>query len=299
MNYAIGIDLGGTNIKAVAVNEAGDVLEQSAADTQDDARGAWAACVRDQIKLLEERLGARAACIGIASPGMVARDGRSMASVSGHLESLQGFDWVDYLQAERKVALLNDAHAALLAESWRGAAAGARDAVLLTLGTGVGGAILTGGKLLTGHLGRGGHIGHISLDTDGEPDSLGIPGTLEEAIGNRTLAARSRGLFQTTEQLVAAYTAGDANASRIWLRSIYQLSCAVTSMINVLDPEVFVIGGGIARAGAALFDPLNQYLDLMEWRPEGGRVPVRAAALGSSAGALGAARHSMQALSAS
>lgn len=290
MDYAIGIDLGGTNIKAAAVTPSGEVLEQSSAETGDG--DGWAARVREQIEALESRGGA-ALCIGIASPGMAARDGRSMASVSGHLESLQGFDWVEYLGEGRAVALLNDGHAALLAEAWKGAAAGAGDAVLLTLGTGVGGAVLSGGRLLKGHLGRGGHIGHICLDADGEPDSLGIPGTLEEAVGNRTLASRSRGLFNSTEALVAAHLAGDAHATRVWLRSVYRLACAVTSMICVLDPEVFVIGGGIARAGEALFDPLDQYLGLMEWRPGGQRVRVVPAALGSSAGALGAARHAL------
>ena len=293
MDYAIGIDLGGTNIKAAAVRPSGEVLAEASAETRDDAGAAWAAGVRGLVEALEARVGVAAACVGIASPGMAARDGRSMASVSGHLESLQGFDWVEYLGGGRALALINDGQAALLAEAWKGAAAGARDAVMLTLGTGVGGAVLTGGRLLTGHMGRGGHIGHICLDVDGEPDSLGIPGTLEEAVGNRTLAKRSRGLFDSTEALVAAHLAGDANATRVWLRAVYQLACAVTSMINVLDPEVFVIGGGIARAGVALFGPLERYLGLMEWRPGGQRVRVVPAALGGAAGALGAARHAM------
>ena len=293
MDYAIGIDLGGTNIKAAAVTPSGEVLDESSAETRDDGGAAWAAAVRGRIEALAARAGRAPLCVGIASPGMVARDGRSMASVSGHLESIQGFDWVDYLGSERAPVLLNDGHAALRAEAWKGAAAGAEDAVLLTLGTGVGGAVLSGGRLLKGRLGRGGHIGHISLDSDGEPDGLGIPGTLEEAMGNRTLARRSHGLFDSTEALVAAHLAGDANATRVWLRSVYKLACAVTSMICVLDPEVFVIGGGIARAGAALFDPLERFLGLMEWRPGGERVRVVPAALGSAAGALGAARHAL------
>jgi len=294
MDYTIGIDLGGTNIKAVAALEAGEVLAKADAETADDGGNAWAGCVRALIERLEAEVGRPAASIGIASPGMVARDGRSMASVSGHLESLQGFDWVDFLRTGRSVVLLNDAHAALLAEVWQGAAAGASDALLITLGTGVGGAILSGGRLLKGHLGRGGHLGHICLDVDGQPDSLGVPGTLEEAVGNRTLAMRSRGLFHSTERLVAAHLSGDPNATRVWLRSVYQLACAVTSLINVLDPEVLIIGGGVARAGPALFDPLARYLELMEWTPEGHRVRVVPAALGHTAGALGAARGAMR-----
>jgi glucokinase len=160
---------------------------------------------------------------------------------------------------------------------------------MLTLGTGVGGAILTDGQLLRGHLGRGGHIGHICLNVDGLPNSIGIPGTLEEAIGNRTVAVRSSGRFTSTEQLVAAHLASDPEASRIWLRSVYHLACAVTSMINVLDPEVVIIGGGIARAGQALFGPLGDYLEGMEWRPQGNGVRILPAILADQAGALGAA----------
>jgi glucokinase len=228
----------------------------------------------------------------------VARDGRAMASISGHLESVEGLVWAEHLGG-REPALLNDAHAALVGEVWRGAAVDARDAVLLTLGTGVGGAVLAEGRLLRGHLGRAGHLGHMCLDVDGARDSLGIPGTLEEAIGNRTLPARSAGRFGSTAELVAAYLTADAEAARVWLRSVFQLACAVTNIINAFDPEVFVIGGGIARAGQALFDPLAEYLDAMEWRPQGHRVRIAAAALGDAAGALGAARNAAQSSSGS
>jgi glucokinase len=297
MSYTIGIDLGGTNIKAVAVNEDGDVLAQTFAPTHGDAGEAedGAAVARNvarQLAALEMEVGRTASAVGLAAPGLVARDGRSMASISGHLESVEGLVWAEHLGG-REPALLNDAHAALVGEAWRGAAAGAREAVLLTLGTGVGGAVLAGGRLLRGHLGRAGHLGHMCLDVDGERDSLGVPGTLEEAIGNRTLPARSAGRFDSTEELVAAYLAGDAAAARVWLRSVLQLACAVTNIINAFDPEVFVIGGGVARAGRALFGPLAEYLDGMEWRPQGHRVRVTPATLGEMAGALGAARNAV------
>jgi glucokinase len=293
MSYAIGIDLGGTNIKAVAVSEGGEVLAQANAPTSESGGAdAVASNVARELASLEAELGGRASAVGMASPGLVARDGRSMASISGHLECVEGFDWAEYLTG-RAPALLNDAHAALLGEVWRGAAAGARDAVLLTLGTGVGGAILSGGRLLRGQLGRAGHLGHMCLDVDGARDSLGIPGTLEEAIGNRTLPLRSGGRFDSTERLVAAHLAGDAGATRVWLRSVFHLACAVTNIINAFDPEVVIVGGGVARAGQALFVPLGEYLDTMEWRPGGHRVRVAPAALGDVAGALGAARNAL------
>lgn len=291
MSYAIGIDLGGTNIKAVAVTEDGEVLAQANAPTPAaDGADAVALNVARELASLEAEVGGRANAVGMAAPGMVARDGRSMASISGHLECIEGFDWADYLTG-RAPALLNDANAALLGEVWRGAAAGAGDAVLLTLGTGVGGAVLTGGRLLRGHLGRAGHLGHMCLDVDAPRDSLGIPGTLEEAIGNRTLPQRSEGRFESTERLVAAHLAGDVEAARVWLRSVFHLACAVTNIINAFDPETVIIGGGVARARSALFDPLAEYLDGMEWRPGGHRVRIVPAALGDIAGALGAARN--------
>ena len=98
------------------------------------------------------------------------------------------------------MALINDGQAALLAEVWKGAAAGARDAVMLTLGTASPAPCSHGGRLRRDTWDAAGHIGHICLDVDGEPDSLGIPGTLEEAVGNRTLAKRSRGLFDSTRR---------------------------------------------------------------------------------------------------
>ncbi|MFL6208636.1 MAG: ROK family protein [Pyrinomonadaceae bacterium] len=295
MSYSIGVDLGGTNIKAVAVTGSGQVLDHITAATEDDDSTRWAGRVRELINTLAGRRDEPPACVGLASPGMVARDGRSIAAVHGQLERLAGLDWTTFLKTTAPVLVLNDAHAALLGEVWQGAAVGCQDAVLLTLGTGGGGAILAGGRLLKGHTGRGGHIGHICLNIDGPPDAIGIPGSLEEAIGDRTLAARSAGRFTSTERLVAAHLAGDEAATRVWLRSVYQLACAVASVINLLDPEVVIIGGGIARADRALFDPLEEYLEHLEWRPDGHRVRLLPAALGDLAGALGAAYNAMRA----
>src|SRR5204863_4564728 len=98
--------------------------------------------------------------------------------------------------------------------------------------TGVGGGLLVDGRLFTGASGRAGHWGHVSLDVDGPPSITGMPGSLEGAIGNCTVAARSQGRFQDTRALVEAYRAGDEVAGQIWLRSVYQLACALASIAN-------------------------------------------------------------------
>jgi glucokinase len=231
-------------------------------------------------------------CIGIATPGLPAPSGRSIASVA-RLQQLHGLDWTDFLGSGGRVPVINDAQAALLGEAWLGAAKGRRDVLLLTLGTGVGGAIMTKGRLMRGHLGRAGEVGHMSLQCYGPSDDLGIPGSLEAAVGNITLHARSNGRFTSTRELVEAHRAGDQEATDVWMRSVYKLSCALASLINILDPEIIVIGGGIAAAGPDLFEPLERYLDQLEWRPYGGRIPIVRAALGEYAGAIGAARNAL------
>jgi glucokinase len=180
-----------------------------------------------------------------------------------------------------------------MGEVWRGAARGARNAILLTLGTGVGGAALVDGHLLRGHISRAGHFGHVSLDPAGRPDIAGTPGSLEDAIGECTVKARTKGRFDSTKDLVAASKRNDRFARRVWLDSVQSLAAAVASLINVLDPEVVVIGGGISKAGPALFRPLKQFLDRFEWRPGGARARVVPAKRGHLAGAFGAAWNSI------
>ncbi len=293
MRYAIGIDLGGTHIKAASVSESGEVLGRAQGETRDRAApGAWVSTIRGLRAQLESACGAPAVAIGVAAPGLAAPDGRSIASIPGKLAGLQGLDWTAALDATVPVRVLNDGHAALLGECWQGAAAGCRDVVLLTLGTGVGGAILSDGRLLTGATGKAGHWGHMTLDPDGPPSIAGMPGSLEGAIGNCTIEARSHGRFHDTKALVEAHLAGNAEATRVWMRSVYRLACAIASIANAVDPEVVILGGGIARAGDALLQPVAGFLDAVEWRPLGG-VRVRLAALGEMAGALGAAQRAL------
>jgi len=293
MPYGIGVDLGGTNIKIVAVSEEGQMLERSTCETQTDSPGSWVETIRQKIKDIEKTRAESARWIGLAAPGLAARDNLSIASMPGKLRGLEGLDWTDSLQTSHPVRVLNDAHAALLGEAWIGAAVGYRNAVLLTLGTGVGGALLAEGHLFKGHIGRAGHLGHISLNPDGPPDIVGTPGSLEQTIGNSTLAERSAGRFTSTRRLVEAHLNGDEKATDVWLRSVYNLAAGITSIINAVDPEVIIIGGGIAQAGSALFDPLERFLETVEWRPQGHRVRIIPAALGDFAGTIGAAYYAL------
>ncbi|PTY01820.1 ROK family protein [Verrucomicrobia bacterium LW23] len=277
----LGIDLGGTNIKAVWTDAEGNVVRRETRHTGDcDGTAVW----MDEIWALSQSSAPR---IGIAAPGLATKDGRAIAFMPGRLRGLEGLDWSAYLG--RKASVLNDAHAALLGEVWQGAARGRCHVVMLTLGTGVGGAVLINGRLLRGAIGRAGHLGHISLNAAGAPDITGTPGSLEDAIGECTVQRRTG--FASTKELVQAVRAGSSEAHRDWNESVQVLAAAITSLINAFDPEVVLLGGGITAAGEALFSPLHAHLDSMEWRPAGHRVPVVRAQLGEWAGAYGAAFH--------
>ncbi len=293
MSYVLGIDLGGSSAKTVAITPEGEILARSSVSFDAAAKMDWAAKIREIASRIQEEQGAPAQRIGLAAPGLAARDGRSIARVPGRLQGLEGLDWSALLERPDPVPVLNDAHAALLGEAWIGAANGFQNVILLTLGTGVGGAAIVDGRLLRGHLGRAGHLGHISLDIDGAPDVCGTPGSLEVLMGNCTVTERTGGRYATTHDLVAAHLAGDAEATHWWFRSVRALACAVGSFVNILDPEAVIIGGGIARAGAALFDPLRTMTAEVEWRSVGYEVKILPATLGEHAGACGAARNAL------
>lgn len=299
MRHGIGIDLGGTRIKSARFDlDTGRLLATVLAPTRDGectgTEPAFATGVRELLREHEDAAGEPAAIIGVAAPGLADRDGSCIRFMPGKLDGLENLVWSDFLQ--RPARCLNDAHAALMGEIWQGAAKGREDVVLLTLGTGVGGAVVSGGRLLQGHLGRAGHLGHLTVNLDGPLDATGTPGSLEYEIGNGHLAERTQGRFQMTRDLLAAMESGDKGAEAVWARSIQALGAAVASLINCFDPEVFLIGGGIANAWQHIEPGLQQRLDQYEWRPGAHRVPVLHAALGEWAGCYGALYFAMKAL---
>src|SRR5204863_9314343 len=128
------------------------------------------------------------AAVGVAAPGLPSRDGGSITYMPDRLPGLEGLNWQEWLGLDAPVPVFNDAQAALLGEVWIGSAKGATNVVLLTLGTGVGGAAMVDGRVLRGNLGRAGHLGHVSLNPEGALDIVNTPGSLEDSIGDHNLA---------------------------------------------------------------------------------------------------------------
>jgi glucokinase len=282
-DLALGIDIGGTQIKYVLIDQGGTVSKSAQVPTVDDA-DSLASTVTNIIEESSQLFSA----IGISAPGIAASDNRSIAWMRGRLQSVEGLNWA--LLLDRDIWTLNDAHAAAVAESWIGAAQGKQHVLVLTLGTGVGGGIIVDGQLLQGATGRAGHLGHITLNSTGSADIVGMPGSLEDAIGNHSISARSGGRFDSTFNLLKAVAAGDKHATECWKNSLDGLAVGIASLINCFDPEVVVLGGGISESGSVLFDTLKESLDLCEWRPCGNGVPIVPATLGQWAGAIGVAR---------
>lgn len=289
----VGIDVGGTTTIVVSTAPDGNVFTEDETPTGDDGTGAWRGNVRTVFQTLLKELDSSPESMGLCAPGIAAPDGSCINWMPGRLNGLEGLDWQKELGVNIPVRVLNDAQAALLAEVWIGRAKGCRNVALLTLGTGVGGAILCDGILLRGTIGRAGHLGHVSLDPQGSSDIVNAPGSLEDAIGNATLETRSAGRWTDSLELVRAYDAGDADATQVWLNSVQALAAAIVSIENVVDPEVVLLGGGMVQAGASLFEPLRRFHDEFEWRPGGHRVRIEPVALGARAGAIGAAYYGM------
>ena len=285
---AIGIDLGATNIKGVLLDSNGNILEEGRKETNEQNEEHWKTAVRQMILNFSNKHQNKINAIGLSAPGLADVDNKCIACMPGRLAGIENFNWSEFIG--QRVAVLNDAHAALMAEAAFGAAKGMEHAVLLTLGTGVGGGILINGQLYQGQAQMAGHLGHVTVNAGShQQDVTGMPGSIENAIGNTTLSRRSQGKYQSTEALVKDFEKGDPFASWLWLSSVRNLAVSLASFINILSPEVIILSGGMIQAKDALMKPLQEYLGLYEWRPGGKQTPIRFAHFSDMAGAIGAA----------
>lgn len=284
---AIGIDLGGSRIKAVAIDKQGNTVYQQYLPTNDGDDTAWKNAVYSAVQDVKGKVHSTHHTIGISAPGLPNAGNTAIAFMPGRLKGLENFVWSEFLHANTFV--LNDAISAMMGEARFGAAKDRKNVVMITLGTGVGGAILINGKPYQGAFQKAGHIGHMVIDSDGEADIIGIPGSLEDAIGNCSIEKRSSGKFITTFQLLEAYRNGDSFAKEIWLTSVKKLAIGLASLTNILSPEMIIVGGGIAEAGLDLFGPLEHFMDQYEWRAGGNRTEIVKAQYGDFSGSVGAA----------
>lgn len=290
----LGIDIGGTNIKTVVLDQQGLMVEQCSYPTQDNGEKEplWRKKIQNIISEMTDTYAEgnsdKLLC-GISAPGLVDAENTMTMHMPERLQGIEKFNWSEALG--RYVRVINDGHAACLAEYesyYR--SKGIRHFLMLTLGTGVGGGLVLDGNLYQGNIQRAGHMGHMTVDSKGATTMTNMPGSLEYAIGNFSVSERTKGAFETTKELVEAYENGHVQAREWWLESVQKLAVALASLCNIISPELIVLGGGItAGAGESLMKPLERYLSQFEWRPGGYEVKISTAKHGAYAGAMGAA----------
>lgn len=293
---AIGIDLGGTWIKGVLMDiHTGEIVKQLYHPTngeKDRGDAHWKQAVAETVADLRDHAGDGIKAVGLSAPGLPNEGNQYIAFMPGRLDGLEGFHWGKFLND--RVHVVNDAHAALMAEARFGAAKGHKNVVMLTLGTGVGGGVLINGKLYQGNHQKAGHFGHITVNVESDLSITGQPGSLENAIGNATIEKRSLGRFTSTYQLLEAYKRGDYFAQWVWLNSVRHLAIGICALTNAFSPDLVILGGGVTQAEDDLILPLTEFMNLHEWRPGGRTTPVKIAHFGDMAGAIGAASFAIQ-----
>ncbi|MCE5236082.1 MAG: ROK family protein [Clostridiaceae bacterium] len=308
--FRIGFDVGGTNIAAGLLNESLDIVQRRNVPFSNGKGGEYIASVLAQ--LVRDLTGAQCIgakeleCIGVAVPGSIDRRGEFV--IDAYNLQFHNVPLRSQLQVyfpEVPVFLANDANAAALAELHKGAFAGCKTAVLMTLGTGVGGGIILNGKMFNGGNGNGVELGHSILSHNGELCSCGVHGCVEayctaswfvrqgrKAVveyKNSMIYTSARGSMDnvTAKLVVDCAKEGDHIALDIFDRYVDALGSAVTSMVNILDPEVIALGGGVSLAGDFLFEPLRENVRKKVFFPAFGRIVP--AQTGNDAGVIGAA----------
>ena len=293
----VGLDIGGTSVKAGRVDSSGRILATASARTPPTLAG-----MRETARALVTELadGASPLRIGIGCRGIIDIETTRVDALPGAASYLEGTLLRDFFDPSAFVVADNDARVAMAGEMLWGAARGRRNAVMLTLGTGVGGAVVAEGRLLRGTGGVAGHLGHITVEPDGGLCICGNQGCLETCFSARAIEAEAfaavhRGCATklvagaSCEEVFAAAAAGDEVAAQIVARAIRLLGGAIAGLVHAFDPEVVVIGGQISRAGDALFNPVRQEVWRRTRRLLRREVPVVGSDLHDPSGIAGAA----------
>jgi glucokinase len=315
VRYIVGIDVGGTNIVVGTVAEDGSEVVGLVSEPTLPQQGADAVVERI-VKLARASMaqGPRReiAGVGIGSPG-------PLDTKTGVVLMTPNLGWINMPLRDRiadalalPATLDNDANCAIFGEWWRGAARGADHVVGLTIGTGIGGGIVLGGQIYHGVSDIAGEIGHMTIDANGRRCKCGNYGCLEAYASGPAIAARAvEGIESGAETALPQYVAGDL--SRITAQVVYEaahdgdayalemvrdtaklLGAGVANIVNIFNPEVVVICGGVTLAGERLFGPLRSEVQRRAFKPAWEACRILPGALTGTAGVYGAAAVFMQ-----
>ncbi|GAA1370360.1 ROK family protein [Streptomyces beijiangensis] len=294
------LDIGGTKIAGALVSGDGRILLRSQAPTparEDGARVMGAVSTVLDTLIADPRWG-RASALGIGSAGPVDASAGTVSPVN--VPGWRGFPLVERVRNATgglPVTLVGDGVAMTAAEHWQGAARGYDNALCMVVSTGVGGGLVLGGKLHPGPTGNAGHIGHISVDLDGDPCPCGGRGCVERIASGPNIARRAlESGWQpgpdgdaTAAAVAAAARAGDPVAVASYQRAAQALAAGIAATATLVEIDIAVIGGGVAGAGEVLFAPLRRALHDYATLSFVQHLKIAPALMGTDAGLVGAA----------
>ncbi|MBI4780222.1 MAG: ROK family protein [Oscillatoriophycideae cyanobacterium NC_groundwater_1537_Pr4_S-0.65um_50_18] len=287
----IGIDLGGTAIKMGRFDVQGNCLRSLTLPTPQPA---YPPSVLETLleAIAQIDPNQQSVAIGVGTPGPADAAGR-VARIAINLEGWRDIPLADWLEAEtgKPTIVANDANCAGMGEYWLGAGKPFRNVIMLTLGTGVGGAVILDGKLFVGHDGTAGELGLITLNPEGEPCNSGNRGSLEQYVSVRAIRRRS-GL--EPHELAEKARAGNEEAIAFWQNYGRDLGTGIASLLYVLAPEAVIIGGGISASAEFFFPSLQAEIEQRVLPSSRSGLRLCLAELGNQAGMVGAAKLAWQ-----
>jgi len=295
-DYAIGVDLGGTNLRAAVVDREGKMLKKIAGSTPVGAgRNAVISDLVRAIETLQAGLpGKKLAGIGLGVPGFILRD-QGIVVGAPNLPEFDNYPVRDEIEKRigAKVILENDANAAALGEKWMGAGRGVDDLILLTLGTGIGGGIISNGKVLCGSLGMAGEIGHITISPNGYPCGCGNTGCVEKYASATAVSAMARllnlGHDLSSEDVFRLAKGGNERAQAIFEAVGVALGTLLATLINIFNFPLYLLGGGMTAAGELFEPPMLAEVSRRSFIYRKNPPRIGRATLGGDAGLFGAA----------
>ncbi|MFI0238796.1 ROK family protein [Streptomyces sp. NPDC016845] len=305
MDLVAALDIGGTKIAGALVDDQGRILARTQRPTpaQEDGETVMGAVDSVLAELTVSELWPRVRAVGIGSAGPVDRSNGTVSPVN--VPGWREFPLVSRVRALAgglPVELVGDGVAMTAAEHWQGAARGHDNALCLVVSTGVGGGLILNGQLRPGPTGNAGHIGHISVDLDGDPCPCGARGCVERIASGPNIARRALGDGwrpgadgDTSAAAVArAAHAGDRAAVASFERAAQALAAGIAATATLVEIDIAVIGGGVAKAGDVLFAPLRRALGDYATLSFVQRLTVAPASTGTDAGLVGAAAAALQ-----
>ncbi len=300
-DYSIGVDLGGTNLRAASVDKHGKMLNKMSGST--DLAAGRDAVIGDMVeaiqKLKAEAGSLRLAGVGIGIPGFILME-EGIVVGSNNLPQFDGFPVRDEIERRlgTQVMLENDANAAALGEKWIGAGKDVKDLVLLTLGTGIGGGIISAGKVLHGSVGMAGELGHITVVPNGNPCGCGNYGCVEKHASATAIVSMARmmslGDNVTSEDVFHMAVAGNAKAKMIFHTMGSSLGIALATLINIFNFPLYLLSGGVLAAWEQFAPAMFDEVEKRSFTYRNAKTTITKATLGNEAGLYGAAYLPMQ-----